>query len=437
MLARLRSLIPDDTLTRQLSLQSMLFAFGAGIFLTGNAVYFTKIVGLSAAQVGLGLSISGLVALTVSIPMGKVADRVGSLKAWWLSALVSGLLHLAYPLIHGFAAFAALLSVMAVVDGIGGAGRGAYLIDVFAPDQRVRGQAFSRSALNVGFTIGALIGGLALATGSTAVIRAVPILTAVVLLINAGFVARLPAVRRSPTLSEVTPESLLVADDSPSGGGFQRSAPVTAPARSNKGFVAMSALSGILGAHEIILTIVIPLWLVERTDAPHWTLAWLFGTNTVLAVLLQVPVARRVHDVATSLRGIRIAALFVTLSCVVIAVTGDTIGWWSVILLLLGHMTVTGAELFESAATWGFLSELTDPARRGEYQGVWSMGGQLTNIVGPALFTWLALDHGAVGWAAIAVLVLTAAALVHAAARSAARFLRAQGERPATVHSPI
>jgi hypothetical protein len=30
----------------------------------------------------------------------------------------------------------------------------------------------------------------------------------------------------------------------------------------------------------VLLNVVVPLWLVERTDAPHTLLARLFGTNT-------------------------------------------------------------------------------------------------------------------------------------------------------------
>ena len=51
-----------------------------------------------------------------------------------------------------------------------------------------------------------------------------------------------------------------------------------------------------LGTHGVLLNVVIPLWLVQETDAPHVLLAWLFGTNTVMAVGLQVAAARGVVD---------------------------------------------------------------------------------------------------------------------------------------------
>ncbi|MCG8151121.1 MFS transporter, partial [Pimelobacter simplex] len=65
-------------LVRRLSTQSVLSAFGDGVFLTGSAVFFTQIVGLSAAQVGLGLTIAGAVTFALAVPLGKLGDRYGA-----------------------------------------------------------------------------------------------------------------------------------------------------------------------------------------------------------------------------------------------------------------------------------------------------------------------------------------------------------------------
>jgi MFS family permease len=417
MPSRLQRLLPDNRVARRLSAQSILYALGEGVFMTGNAVYFTQIVGLSAAQVGLGLSVTGVVALALSVPLGKVTDRYGARQMWAFGAAVEALLYLTYPVIHGFAAFVALLTAFTLADSVGSAGRGAYSIAIFPRGERVKYQAYLRSALNIGFTLGALVSGLALATDDHRIIRLLPVFTALVLAANTALVSRLPDPERAQTVET----------------GASNEASHTSPkALRNRGFLATSVLSGISGTHWILLTVVIPLWLVERTDAPHWTLAWLFGTNTILCVLLQVPAARGMNTVSGALRGVRLAATCMVVSCAIVAVTGNTIGWVSVVLLLVGHMTVTGAELFDSAATWSFLSELSDPQRRGEYQGVWGLGTRITNILGPAAYTWLALDHGTLGWAIIAVTILVGATLLHPAARAAERFLTTHALDPST-----
>ncbi|MCW2844330.1 MAG: rane protein [Nocardioides sp.] len=56
----------------------------------------------------------------------------------------------------------------------------------------MQSQVFMRAAPNIGFTLGAMIGGLALAFDHHDVIRAVPLLTGLILIANSLFLTRLP-----------------------------------------------------------------------------------------------------------------------------------------------------------------------------------------------------------------------------------------------------
>ena len=137
----LRRLIPPTPLSRRLATQSLLFATAEGTFLTGSAVFFTQVVGLRAAQVGLGLTVAGVASFLVAYPAGKLT---------------------------------------------------AYILDVMPEDERVATQAYMYSALNVGFTIGAIIGGVALAFDNLTVMRWMPLFTLAIGLANAAFIWRLP-----------------------------------------------------------------------------------------------------------------------------------------------------------------------------------------------------------------------------------------------------
>ncbi|MCA1719626.1 MAG: MFS transporter [Actinobacteria bacterium] len=390
-------------------MQSILFAVGQGAFTTGSAVFFTRIVGLSAAQVGLGLTIAGVVTFVFAVPLGRLADRVGPQRMWALGALGEGALYLAWPAVSGFGAFLAMMVALELVGVAGGAGRGAYTLDVFSREERVRSLAFMRSALNIGFTLGALIGGLALATDSEAVIRAVPVLTAAVLALNSVLIRRLPPARHR-----------------------EGSAPtqlITPGALRNRGFLLLNVCDGVLNTNQVLLNVVIPLWLVQETDAPRVLLAWLFGTNTVMAVLLQVAASRGAETVPGALRAARISASFFVLSCLLVLLTSDTIGWKTIVIVWVGHITVTGAELFQAASHWGLVAELSDPDRRGEYQGAAQLGGTLGQVWAPAAYTYLAIEWGTTGWLLIAAVVAVAAVGIHPAARSAERYLQVHGVR--------
>ena len=406
MLTRwLRGLLPPTRLERDLAIQCVLSAFATGAFLTGTAVFFTQVVGLSGAQVGLGLSISAGVALLLQIPLGRLADRVGAKLLWIVASAVEAALYFAWPLIGGMVGFVAMLSVLAVFETAGHNARNVYRLVVFPRDTRVRALAYMRAARNVGYTLGAGASGVALGLGLDAV-RAIPLLTGGLLVLNAVMIATvLPAVARVVHTSAV------------------EDAVTSAAAWRNRGFVALAACNGVLGSNQVLLNIVVPLWLVERTDAPEVLLAWLFGTNTVLAVLLQVRASRVADSVAGSLRAVRWSGTAFVVSCAVLAVTHDTIGWVSIVLIWVGHITITGAELWQSAADWGLTSELSDHRRLGDYQGVWGLGHRVESIAFPALYTYLALEWGTPGWALIAVMAVAAAVLAHPAARAAERHL--------------
>src|SRR3954469_21425012 len=239
-------------LTRRRSSQSVLSAFGDGVFLTGSAVFFTQVVGLSAAQVGLGLTITGAVTFVLAVPLGKLSDRLGAKRVWATSCLIEGLLYLTWLAVGGMGGFVAVMVAVQVVNSASRSSRNAYRFDVFPREQRVASNAYFRAARNVGYTLGALVAGIALATNSDEVIRLVPVATAALLLANAGLVARLPRATEHA-------EEELALEAAVHGEGNRS-------ALRNRGFVAMSVCGGVLGTHQVLLNVVIPLWLVEETD---------------------------------------------------------------------------------------------------------------------------------------------------------------------------
>jgi MFS family permease len=192
---------------------------------------------------------------------------------------------------------------------------------------------------------------------------------------------------------------------------------------------------GTLWTNQVLLNVVIPLWLVEATDAPHWLLAWLFGTNTVLCIFLPAYTSRGIESISDALRSARICGAFFVVSCLITMATHSTAGMVTILLVWLGHVAVTGAELYLSGASWAFQAKLMDPARRGEYGGVAEVFGTLGGRWAPALFTFLAMAWHpgwlpSAGWLVIAGIAVLAVAGLHPASRMAERFLQREGITP-------
>lgn len=402
----LNRLVPPTPLSRRLALQSLLFATGEGTFLTVSAVFLLKVVGMTATQAGLAITLAGVLQFVVAYPTGRVVDRLGPKRMWTLSAVGRGLSFVALPFVDSFWSYVGVALVFAVFDSLGDSAHHAYVLDVLPRAERVQTQAYLYSSLNVGFTLGALLGGLALATGSTEAIRWCPWLAAVLTLLNGYWVTRLPD----------APHDLRVAS------GEVRVKPVGPGPLRNVGWMLVTFFSGMMWTNQVLLHTVIPLWLVQETDAPEWLLAWLFGTNTVMCIFLPPYLSRMQRDLRTAMKAVWISTAFFVVSCLITMVTHSTVGLVTVLLVWLGHVTVTGAELFISGASWTFQSDLMDPTRRGEYQGVQDVFSALGSRWAPAAFTWLAMEWGGPGWLVIAVLIVGAATGLGPSVRLAARF---------------
>ena len=71
------SLLPEPGPQRVYGLATLVNTFGFGLVVTSLVLYFTRVVHLGSLQVGLGLTISGLIGLVAGVPVGVLADRHG------------------------------------------------------------------------------------------------------------------------------------------------------------------------------------------------------------------------------------------------------------------------------------------------------------------------------------------------------------------------
>ncbi len=401
-------------------MQSLLFATAQGTFLTGSAVFFTQVVGLRAAQVGLGLTIAGVVSFLVAYPAGKVTDRLGPKRMWAAGTFATAALLAAWPFIDSFTGYVAMVIGFEIIGNAGGAGRNAYILDVMPEDERVATQAYMYSALNVGFTLGAVFGGIALAFDDLTVMRWLPLVTVALSLVNAVAIVRLP--RAAHDVARPSPDEAATPVE-----------PVGRGPLHNLGWMLASLFSGTMWTNQVLLNVVIPLWLVQSTDAPHWLLAWMFGTNTVLCIFLPAYTSRGIATITDALRSARISGGFFVLACLITMATHSTAGLITMLLVWLGHVAVTGAELYNSGASWAFEAKLMDPARRGEYGGVSEVFSTLGGRWAPAVYTFLAMSWhpsglpAGSGWLVIAGIGAVAVIGLHPTVRMAERFLEREG----------
>ncbi|MBV1853388.1 MFS transporter [Catellatospora tritici] len=387
-----KNLIPPAGIARRLATQSLLVGIGYGTFLTGSAVFFTRVVGLRPHEIGLGLSAAAAAALLLAVPLSALADRVGPLLLWGRVTAVQGLLFALWPLVRGFVGFIAVMVLLELVAMVAQAGRSVYLIEALAPEDRVRTQAFSRSWLNVGWSLGAGLAALALALDTLPGYYGMVLVNSVVLLANSFFVTRLPALVRHREQRAERPRASEVFRDRP--------------------YLAVTAVCAVLACYMTVAMEVAPLWLLHNTDAPRWWLGVLTVTNTLMATTMQVALTRGTHTLTGAVRSLRLGALAATLGCPIYLLAGGTTGWPTMAAMFGATVLLTMSELLYSAGAWTVMAELPPPDRRGAYLGAFRMGTSAQSMIAPAGLIALAVTTGGWGWLAIAAMFAVGALVI-------------------------
>ncbi|MFE9440640.1 MFS transporter [Streptomyces sp. NPDC006602] len=395
------SLVPPAGPQRVLALAQLTNSVGDGAYYVTSALYFTHVVGLAPARVGLGLTVAWAVGSLVGVPLGRLADRRGARGTAVLLALATGLAVASFLVVRDFVPF--LLAACGYASAQSGlaAARQALLAGLVSAGERTGLLAHLQSTLNAGLAVGAGLGGLALHVGTRAAYLGVFALDAVSFVACAGLLVRLPAV--APAVREGR-RDLGVLRDRP--------------------YTLLTLLNTVLLLRMPLLSLGLPLWIAERTQAPTWLVSALFVLNTGAVMVFQVRMARGVTGIASATRAVRRSGWVMLAACVVFALSAGASPWVAVGALVVGAVLQVVAEMGQSAGSWQVSFDLAPADRVGEYQGFFGTGVTVARTLGPLVLTSLLLGWGTDGW-----LLLGGATLVASYAMGPA-IRRAPASRP-------
>ncbi|MEV6641720.1 MFS transporter [Amycolatopsis sp. NPDC051371] len=381
---------------RLLAAAQLAGSLGDGAFLTCSVLFFTRIVGLTPAQVGLGLTLGWAVGSVAGVPLGHLADRHGARGSAVLLALATSVSILTFLLVRTPLLFVLAACLYGSCQTGLAAVRQALLAALADPERRTRIRARLQSAGNAGLAVGAGLGGLALSVDTASAYLTVFVLDALTFVVTAGLMLALPSVTTSsPRTGE---PKLAVLRDRP--------------------YALVTLLNAVLLLRMPLLSVAIPLWIVERTAAPGWTVSALFVLNTVVVVLLQVRVAGRLASIGAAARMVRRSGVLLLASCVAFALSAfGTSPWIAFGMLVVGALVQVFGEMLQSAGTWEIGFALAPADQQGQYQGFFGTGVSVARAAGPVLLSTVVIGWGLPGWLLLGAVFLAAGCAMGPAVR--------------------
>lgn len=362
------------------ALATFINMFGFGLLVVSMSLYFTRIVHLPASQVGAALTIGVAISLISGVPIGHLADRWSPLKTVKVMLLIQCGTATYFIFIDSFtelviAATADMLAMKASVAA------SESLLRRVAGDDAVsfRSQTHAIQYLAMG-----------LGTAGCGVVIQIDTPTAYHVMIALDALSFLGALLVFTWLPDYEPLSK----------------PPTAPrwgVLADRPFVAYTAVAGAMNLQLFMINMLLPLWVVDATHAPSWTVAVFYLLNNTLIVLYQVHIGNKVQTIQQGGVAIRRAGVILLFSCSAIGFATGLPGWAAVILLVAAVCVHTYGELWYMAGSFALNFGLPPAHAQGQYMGFLGIGAGIGEAFAPLLFLSFILSLGRPGLIGIGV----------------------------------
>jgi MFS family permease len=147
-----------------------------------------------------------------------------------------------------------------------------------------------------------------------------------------------------------------------------------------------------------VLMLLLPLWVVDHTAAPRWSVGLYLLINTVMVVLLQVRVGKNVQTIIQGGAALRRAGLIFLISCSAIGLAAGLPGWAALIVLIVAVGWHTVGELSHASASFALDFGMAPAHAQGQYQGLAGLGMGAGAAAAPVALIGLCLSFGLAGW---------------------------------------
>ncbi len=336
------------------------------------ALYLTQKQKESASSAGLVIAFYGIGALVTAPFVGKLSDYFGELKIMKFSLFGASLLLFVYTIINNYYLILLFTFLYAVINEAFRPANLSLISEVVSSEQRRSAYALNRLAANLGMSIGPVVGGF-LAVVNFSLLFYVDGATSIL----AAFFLVFSKWQKTEEIEEHE--------------GFQDVAgSETNELRIIKDKRLLYFLFALLPVPIVYLQshASMPLFLVRNLHFSESTYGILFTVNTILIILIEVPLNNMITHWSDR-KALSTGALLCGIGFGAMAFAKD------IYSLIFTIVIWTFGEMIIFPASSAYMSEIAPKERRGQYMGIFQMTFSLAFAIGPWMGTMVLQYMGA------------------------------------------
>jgi MFS family permease len=337
------------------------------------AIYLTQKMGQSPAGAGLVITFYGLGAFISAPFIGRLSDKVGALRVMTFSLILSAIVLFIYPFLKTYTLILFLTLLLSIISEAFRPSSMSLISETVSAEFRRPAFSLNRLAINLGMSIGPVVGGF-LAVAHFNLIFYVDGITSIL----AGIFLIFAPWNPKP--------SVYVNNKTDLSNGIKPNFTKLSLLKDRRLFyflIAILPVPIVYLQHQAAM----PLFLVRNLHFSPSTYGILFTINTVLIILVEVPLNnyfrhwsdRKTLTIGALLSGIGFGSMAFAASIGTLVV--------SIIIWTFG-------EMITFPACSAYMSEIAPENRRGEYMGIYQMTFSFAFTIGPWLGTLVLENYG-------------------------------------------
>lgn len=338
-------------------------------------VYLTSEKHFSIPQAGVIMSMFGIGSMAGAFVGGKLVDKIGFYKVLYISLFCSGLMLLILGQMDNFYAIAFFTGAVNFFGDAFRPANSASISTYATAEKYTQAIALNRLAMNIGFTIGPIVGGLLAAINYQFLFWADGLTC-----ISAGLFIFLvlPKPTKMPSLASRENEQIEEAVNN-----IQKSNPYR-----DKIYLIFIFLTAIYATTFFQFFLSLPLYFKNIYHMPEKQIGWLMACNGIGVATIEMFLIHYIQKRWNQFNFISLGTIMLLLGFAIL------IPFHGTFVLVIGIIFITLSEMFAMPFMSTYAINKAPKASMGQYMALYSMGWSLAQIISPIMGNFVIAHFG-------------------------------------------